>query len=240
MLSVETDTRMIARRGTRALLAGGLVAGPLFSLVYLFEGATREGYSGWRHPVSSLALGRHGWMQIVNFLVNGGLLLGFALGARRADRTARWTWRSIGAVGVGLVGAGVFACDPIGGYPPGSPPRPERPSWRGALHQLFSSFLFFGLPALFVLEARRGKPFWAAYSVASCAAFLGSFAVASAGFAQAPGFARVGGLFQRVALSTGFLWLSLRAASMLRRVDRQVNLRAARGSRSTVTPTGWA
>ncbi len=211
---------MTARGSTTALLAGGVVAGPLFSLVYLLEGATRQGYSAWRHPVSSLALGRHGWMQVGNFLVSGGLLLGFALGARRANGASTWTERSIGALGAGLIGAGVFPCDPIGGYPPGTLPRPERPSWRGGLHQLFSSFLFFGLPALFVLEARRGKPFWAVYSLASCAAFLGSFAVASAGFAQARGFARVGGLFQRLALSVGFLWLSLQAAHMLRQVDR--------------------
>jgi hypothetical protein len=218
---------------------GGLLAGPLFTLVYLLEGALREGYSAWRNPVSSLALGKHGWVQVVNFLTTGGLLVGFGLGARRVDPTATWPPRLIGAVGVGLVGAGFFACDPIGGYPPGTPPRPTRPSATGALHQLFSSFLFFSLPALFVQDARQPlvqvdrardeldgaatqrqrKTFWGAYSAATCAAFLSSFALSSAGFGQAPGIARVGGLFQRVALSSGFLWLSLRAARMLRNLD---------------------
>jgi hypothetical protein len=212
---------MTSRRITRGLLAGGVIAGPMFTLGYLLEGATREGYSAWRHPVSSLALGEHGWTQVANFLATGGFLLGFAVGARRADQTSTWEPRLIGAIGLGLVGAGVFACDPIGGYPPGTPPRPERPSLRGAIHQVFSIPVFLGLPAMFVMEARRGEPFWATYSTATCAAFLGSFAVCSAGFGQAPGFASVGGLFQRLALSSGFLWLTLRAAKMLRDLDQK-------------------
>ncbi len=212
---------MTSRRLTENLLACGLVAGPLFTLVYLLEGATRDGYSALRHPVSSLALGTHGWMQVVNFLASGSLLVGFGLGARRADHWSTWPPQLIGAAGIGLMGAGVFACDPVGGYPRGTPPRPDRPSPRGALHQLFSSLVFLGLPALFVLEARRGKPFWAAFSSATCAAFLGSMTLSSAGFGQAPGFARVGGLFQRVALSAGFTWLTLRAAQMLRNLDQK-------------------
>jgi hypothetical protein len=208
-----------SRDMTRRLLQGGLAAGPLFTLVYLFEGATRADYSAWRHPVSSLALGRHGWMQVANFFASGSLLVAFGVGARRADPTSTWPPRLIAAAGAGLIGAGVFACDPIGGYPPGTSARPDRPSPRGLLHQFFSTFVFVGLPALFVLESRRGQPFWGTYSSGTCAAFLGCFAVCSAGFGQAPGFARVGGLFQRLALSSGFLWLTLRAAYLLRDMD---------------------
>jgi hypothetical protein len=213
-------TRMKPGRMTRTLLVGGVLAGPLFTLAYLLEGATRDGYSLWRHPVSSLALGAQGWTQVTNFLASGGLLLGFGLGARRVDESSRWPPRLITAIGFGLIGAGIFACDPLGGYPAGTPPRPDRPSLSGALHQFFSSFVFFGVPALCFLEARGGKPFWAAYSTATCAAFLGTFALASAGFAQAPGFARVGGLFQRLALSSGFMWLTLRAVHLLRVLDQ--------------------
>lgn len=213
-------TRMTSKRMTQRLLGGGLVAGPLFTLGYLLEGASREGYSAWRHPVSSLALGKHGWQQTLNFLVSGGLLMGSAIGTRRANGASAWPARLIGAVGLGLVGAGVFACDPIGGYPPGTPLSPDRPTPRGVLHRLFSSLVFFGLPALFVLEARRGKSFWAGYSVTTCAAFVGSFALSSAGFAQAPGLANLGGLFQRMSLSAGFAWLTLRAARTLRDLNQ--------------------
>src|SRR5580765_6973489 len=100
---------------TQRLLQAGVAAGPLFTLAYLIEGATRAGYSAWRHPVSSLAHGKHGWMQVANFFISGSLLLGFALGARRCDPASKWPPRLIGAAGVGLIGAGACACDPVGG-----------------------------------------------------------------------------------------------------------------------------
>ena len=57
---------MKAREKTKALLSCGVIAGPLFVLVFLVEGATRAGYDPFRHPVSSLALGDHGWTQTAN------------------------------------------------------------------------------------------------------------------------------------------------------------------------------
>jgi hypothetical protein len=191
----------------------------LFTLAYLLQGATRAGYSAWRHPVSALALGQGGWMQLANFLVSGGLLAGFAVGVRRARHASVWSPRLIGAAGLGLIGAGVFACDPIGGYPPGTPLRSEKPSRRGSLHVLFSALVFLGLPVLFGLEARRGEPTWRPYSAATCAAFVSTFALSSAGFAEASRLAKVGGLFQRLSLSSGFLWLTLRAARALREMS---------------------
>src|SRR5690349_3109539 len=129
--SSKLNVRMTPGQLTKNLVRCGLLPGPLFTLVYLLEGATREGYSAWRHPVSSLALVKHGWMQVANFLAGGGLLLAFALGPRRADQRSTWLPRLIAAVGLGLIGAGICACDPVGGYPPGTPPRPARPSLRG-------------------------------------------------------------------------------------------------------------
>lgn len=55
----------------RLLLRCGVVAGPLFVAVFLVEGATRAAYSPLRHPVSSLALGVDGWMQVANFAIAG-------------------------------------------------------------------------------------------------------------------------------------------------------------------------
>jgi hypothetical protein len=54
---------------TRRLLQSGLVAGPLFVGTFLVEGLTWDGYQPMRHPVSSLALGQHGWLQVANFAV---------------------------------------------------------------------------------------------------------------------------------------------------------------------------
>jgi hypothetical protein len=69
---------------TKRLLACGAIAGPLFVLVFLVEGATRANYDPLRLPVSSLELGPHGWTQSANFVVAGLLTLAFAVGLRRA------------------------------------------------------------------------------------------------------------------------------------------------------------
>ena len=93
---------------TRGLLWCGVAAGPLFLLTALAEGATRADYDPLRHPVSSLALGPLGWVQVANFLVAGALYLGYAVGLWRAPRTVVGTRIGtilIGAAAVGLLGA---------------------------------------------------------------------------------------------------------------------------------------
>lgn len=214
---METSASMTEGRTTRWLLSCGLVAGPLFTLAYLVEGAARgDSYNALRHPVSSLALGKRGWTQVANFLITGGMVVAFGIGASRVHGVSRWLPRLIEAIGVGLIGAGVCVTDPIGGYPQGTPALPRQRSKFGVLHRLFSSFVFLGMPTAFIIEARRGPRVWAAYSGATCAAFLGSFIASSAGFAQSAGLSGVGGLFQRLALCTGFAWVTVCAARLLR------------------------
>jgi hypothetical protein len=109
---------------TKTLLACGAIAGPLFTLASILEGATRAHYHPLRHPVSSLELGDFGWTQRANFLVAGGLTLAFAIGLRRALRPlggSTWGPLLVGAHAIGLLGAGIFVTDPVSGYPPGTP-----------------------------------------------------------------------------------------------------------------------
>src|SRR6266700_81558 len=62
---------------TRLLLACGVIGSLLFIIVFLIEGATRPGYSAWRHAVSQLSLGDQGWMNSINIFVCGLFLLCF-------------------------------------------------------------------------------------------------------------------------------------------------------------------
>jgi Protein of unknown function (DUF998) len=62
-----------SRAQTALLLVCGVVAGSLFVMTFIAEGATRADYSPLRHSISSLALGPSGWVQTVNFLAAGGL-----------------------------------------------------------------------------------------------------------------------------------------------------------------------
>lgn len=203
---------------TKALLSCGVIAGPLFVAAFLAEGATRTGYDPMRHPVSSLAIGDWGWTQRANFLVAGLLIMALAVGLRRALRLpggSIWGPLLVGAYAIGLLGAGVFVADPMNGYPPGTPDERGVYSVHGVLHDLFSSLVFFGLPAACWVFGRRfasrGERGWVVYSGVTGAVFAVAFVLASAGFGQAAGLVDLAGLFQRVALVSGFGWLSLLA-----------------------------
>jgi Protein of unknown function (DUF998) len=88
MTTVDLTPAGAARRAvnTKTLLVCGAIAGPLFTLAWAAEGATRANYRPLRHPVSSLELGDLGWTQRANFIVTGLLTLAFASGLRRALR----------------------------------------------------------------------------------------------------------------------------------------------------------
>lgn len=202
---------------TTVLLRCGMAAGPLFVAVWLLAGAVRPSYDPMRHPVSSLSLTGAGWVQIANFAVTGLLMLAFAAGVRRvlreSGRAGLKPWL-VGAYGLGLVGAGAFVTDPVGGYPPNTPKELVY-TWHGVVHDVFSLLVFLGLPLTCVVFSRwfgrRGRPGWAAYSLATAAAFLVAFLLAGLGFAQEPGWADYGGLYQRVSLVLSSAWFTLLA-----------------------------
>jgi Protein of unknown function (DUF998) len=208
---------------TRRFLWCGVAAGPLFLLTALAEGATRAGYHPLRHPVSSLALGPHGWMQVANFVVTGALYLSYAVGLWRAPRTVVGTRIGtilIGAAAVGLLGAAAFVTDPVSGYPPETPSGPGDYTTSGALHDLLSTLTFFGLPAAgFVFGnwfRKDGNRRWAIYSIGSAVMMLVLFGLASAAFNQVPVLVSFGGLLQRASVTTGFAWLTGLAIQTLR------------------------
>lgn len=205
----------------RRLSVAGLLVGPLFTVAYLIEGAFRgHGYSPLRHPVSSLSLGPQGWEQTANFVVCGLLVLLSAIGLRRVLRPGP------GAVavpllvaiwGVGLLGAGVFTTDPVGGYPTAATPI----TWHGQLHDLAFSLPGFAALTLAMLVAavafaRRRAGWFALYSALSGVAFAVLFAFATIGFAGADPWASTAGLWQRLCVSVGWLWLALLTAKLRR------------------------
>lgn len=184
------------------MLVAGLLAGPLFTASYLVQGFVRDGYDPVRRPVSELALGPHGWLQAATFVVGGLLVLLFAAGLRHGP--GRPVVPGLVAVwGVGLIGAGVFVTDRIGGPV----------TWHGQLHDLaFSLPGFAGLAlamvAATVVFARRRHGRFALFSAMSAVAFAVLFVAATTGFAGEDPSA---GLWQRLGVSVGWLWLALLA-----------------------------
>jgi len=66
------------------------------------------------------------------------------------------------------------------------------------------------------LFAKWGERRWSIYSLATGLAFLALFIVTSAGFAQLEGLVNYAGLFQRITLSIGWVWLTLFAIFLLK------------------------
>jgi hypothetical protein len=223
-MSGQTTDALSTNSGiTKAFLVCGVIAGPLFTVAWIVEGATRANYDPLRYPISSLSIGDAGWMQIATFIITGLLVLAFAIGLRSALGSSGSVWGPalVGLAGIGLIGAGIFVTDPLNGYPPGTPLIPTERTIHGILHDLFGIPFFLGLPITgFVFArrfARRGQRGWAAYSAISGFAMFAVFFFARVSLR--PGFEEMAGLFglfQRITVTIGWAWLTLLAVYMLK------------------------
>jgi hypothetical protein len=173
-------------RSTRLLLAGGVVAAPLFLALWAVQAFTREGFRPAFHPVSLLSLGDAGWVQIASFVLTGALLVGAGLGLRRTSPPgagATWTALLVALMGAGLVVAGVFVTDAGAGFPEGAPAGAPQLSWHGALHEagfILTQLAFVALSVLLAVRSRRARRRgWMLVSILALVAAVGVAAVGS-------------------------------------------------------------
>jgi hypothetical protein len=116
--------------------------------------------------------------------------------------------------GMGLIGAGIFVTDPVGGYPTAASPV----TWHGQLHDLAFSLPGFAALTLAMVTAsvsfaRRRSGWFALYSALSGVAFAVLFAFATMGFSGIDPWTSAAGLWQRLCVSVGWLGLALLAAN---------------------------
>jgi hypothetical protein len=168
----QTGLSLGWRTRQRLLLGGGAAVLIAFVVTFLVEGATRPGYSPWRHAASQLSLGPFGWINTIAILLTGLALLAVAAGLRGAPPTgtgSTWAPRLIGVAGVGFLLAGAFPIAPWLNYPPGTP---AQQTLSGLVHGLAITVAFGCLSAACFVMARRfaGEPAgrgWARYSTVS-------------------------------------------------------------------------
>jgi hypothetical protein len=179
---MKTDTPPLAIRVTKSLLGYGVIAGPFYVVVSLSQALTREGFDLTRHAWSTLANGGPGWIQVVNLVLTGLMIVAGAVGLRRAGAGV-WAPRLLTGYGLGMVGAGIFRADPQPGFPAGT--TDVVISWHGTLHFAVSGVGFlcfvaacFVLARRFVADDLRG---WARFSRATGVLFLAGFAAVASG-----------------------------------------------------------
>ena len=212
------------RTATKALLACGAVAGPLYVVVGAIEAFTREGFDPTRHDLSLLANGKWGWIHIALLVTSGLLTLLGAVGMRRAlggGRGGTWGPLLLGVYGVGLIGAGLFVADPMNGFPSGLPAGEYGDvSLHGLLHIVFGGVGFFGLIAACFVFARRfaalGERGWTRFSVVTGVLYLAAFFGIAAGSQQGGTVLTLVVLAFTVAVVLAWAWISAVAARLLR------------------------
>lgn len=174
-------------RLTRSLLGYGVVAGPLYVVLWVGQAMTRDGFDPARHAASLLANGSWGWVQVLNFVLAGAMTVAAGVGIARATGS-RWAGGLIVGYGAGLVGAAVFPADPVDGFPLGTPSGPAEPTVQGLLHLATGGLGFLCLiAACLVLGsrfARRDEKGWAAFSRVTGVLFLAAFVGIASGIAS--------------------------------------------------------
>jgi hypothetical protein len=205
-LTVSTSTRI----STRALLTGGIVAGPLYVAVWLGQALTRDEFDITRHPASLLANGGPGWIQTLNFVVSGLLSIGAAVGLRRTltGRGSTWGPRLLVAYGVGLLLAAIFKADPSAGFPAGTPADYAEISSRGMGHFVAGGIGFSGLIAACLVLAVHfrsvGRRALSRFSAITGILFFGAFAGLSAGAGSRPTI-----IAFDLAVTLAWIWLTV-------------------------------
>ncbi|MEU3103907.1 DUF998 domain-containing protein [Streptomyces griseoflavus] len=174
-----------ARPAALRALAGGMVAGPLFMAAGLAQGFGREGFDFTQNAISQLALGEAGWIQTVNFVLTGTLLIVGAAGLRRAlggDPGSAWGPVLLGVFGASFWAAAVFPADAGAGFPAGAPDTTVL-SAHGTAHMAAGMVGYLALCGAFLVVARplaaRGHRGWAIASRFVPVAILAGFATSA-------------------------------------------------------------
>lgn len=181
---------------TRCLALGGVIGPAAFVGSWIVAGALTDGYSPVHDAISDLAaIGAPTRVLMTSGLVVDGLgIVAFGLALRDELDGPAW----IAAVGTGLATLGV-AASPLGG-------------WTGdGVHAAFAGVAYSSTTALPLLAARTfaagGRTRAARASIATGAVSAVALLASTAGPAH--------GLFQRLGLSAGDVWIATAAVGIL-------------------------
>ncbi len=205
---------------TRALLACGVVGGPMYVIATLAQALTRDGFDMKQHRFTLLTAGDLGWIHQLDMVLVGLLTVLFALGASQMlgkGRGAVWAPRLLALFGLAYIVGGVLRADPVAGFPPGTTAEMVHHTVQAAVQnasRTVSTLLLFATSVViatwFAAEGRRGWAWF--YGAAIPVVFV---ALSAVGFAAgvnpvAPAF-----------LATPWIWVTALAAHLYQRAATQ-------------------
>lgn len=191
----------------------------LFVSVFTVYGWLYPGYSATSMFVSELSLGPYGWVQALNFVLTGSLILVFGRGLAahfRAGAASRTGPLLVQGIGVSLMASGAFNTDPSAMF--------GQTSMHGVVHGIFGAIVFTFAPiSCFVFYRRfRGDPAWrslAGWTLLSGVVLTIGIVVLKVSQQPESGLFDWKGLVQRVILVTFMAWI-FAVAFRLRRLCR--------------------
>lgn len=222
-MSGYVPAQPVSRRRWVGLAAvSGMAGAVLFVAAFTIQAWMYPGYSWTGMFVSELSLGPHGWIQILNFLLTGALLLVFGRGLRASFSAGAASLAGpllVQVLGVCLMVSGPYTTDPSALSGP--------PSAHGLVHGIFGALFFTLAPVCcFVFYRRfRRDPAWRTLAGWTLAAgVLLSLGIIVLKISQQPGTGLFDwkGLVQRVLLVTLMAWIfavALRLRATLRHPD---------------------
>ena len=220
MISSTAPEQTAARRRRVELAAvAGMAGAALFVSVFTVYGWLYPGYSATSMFVSELSLGAYGWIQILNFVLTGALVLMFGRGLAAHFSTGAASRAGpvlVQGIGVSLIASGAFNTDPSAMF--------GQTSAQGVVHGIFGAIVFTFAPlSCFVFYRRfRSDPAWrplAGWTLLS--GIVLTLGIVLLKISQQPesGLFEWKGLVQRVILVTFMAWI-FAVAFRLRRLYR--------------------
>ena len=198
----------------------GMLAPVLFVTVFTAAGLLRQGYDPLSTYVSELALGPGGWMQKLNFIVLGILMLVFSRGVAVEFRTGKASKAGpvlLTIIALLFIVSGIFVMDPTG-----TPP--NQATTNGIIHGLAGGIIFTLMPIRCFVFLRRfnADPDWQLFQ--GWTLVLGNIIAAAVIMltltskvpALQAAFAPWLGLIQRMIIVPFMLWLFLFAYRLFR------------------------
>ena len=189
------------------------IAGPfIFIVSFLIQSIFKKGYSALKYPISSLAIGHNGAVQIFTFICCGLLLILFSIAVQKKINK-KIISILFALAGIGLIASGIFSTDPVYGYPEELPFINNEFTVSGKLHTLFSLLVFINIPIICFIIARyftvQKQMIWKYYSVATGILMLLLFLLTGFAFNNFSGMGSFAGLIQRLCVTIGFVWIML-------------------------------